>query len=185
LGQLWASNSWNLLDIQDNVSYSLAMMAFGTVNVYKELLSASQSVLLTRVTVTVLLLMPLIAPRATASAMPVAGGANPVLSILPPGKNGLVNPIQLLLAQFGHRPAGSDDELAPYAGLLYAGGALTDQTLTGYFHSETLSVAPADVAQVETLHPPHPQSTYSPPASTSRNLPLVARPGSVSHHFDA
>src|SRR5438445_2004649 len=99
----------------------------------------------------VLLLSAVIVLSAPASAMQVAASTNPVLSILPPGENGLVNPIRLLLAQIGQRPAGSDDELAPYAGLLYAGGALNDQTLTTYFHPETLSVAPADVSRVETL----------------------------------
>src|ERR1700716_20149 len=73
----------------------------------------------------------------------------PVLSILPPGENGLVNPVQALLAQLGQRPPNSNDQTAPYAGLLYA-PPLSDPALTSYFGAETLG-PPPDVSRVETL----------------------------------
>ncbi len=98
------------------------------------------------------LLMPAL-PR-TARAAP---SLPPVLSILPPGENGLVNPAQALVAQLpaplGQRPPNSNDQTAPYAGLLYAPPGLTDQALTGYFNAETLGTPP-DVSRIETLHPP-------------------------------
>src|SRR6266849_2479668 len=91
------------------------------------------------------LLMPAL-PR-TARAAP---SLPPVLSILPPGENGLVNPAQALVAQLpaplGQRPPNSNDQTAPYAGLLYAPPGLTDQALTGYFNAETLGTRRTSVA---------------------------------------
>ncbi|MEA2534887.1 MAG: hypothetical protein QOJ93_2698, partial [Actinomycetota bacterium] len=88
------------------------------------------------------------APPEAVAATPLP----PVLSILPPGENGLVNPLQAVLAQLGQRPPSSSDQTAPYAGLLYAPG-LTDQALTTYYNAETLGTPP-DVSRVETLWPP-------------------------------
>ncbi|MEA2504307.1 MAG: hypothetical protein QOG36_1350 [Actinomycetota bacterium] len=97
----------------------------------------------------VLLLGSLVAaPPEAVAATPLP----PVLSILPPGENGLVNPLQAVLAQLGQRPPSSSDQTAPYAGLLYAPG-LTDQALTTYYNAETLGTPP-DVSRVETLWPP-------------------------------
>ena len=96
----------------------------------------------------VLLIGSLLPALEAAAAAPLP----PVLSILPPGENGLVNPIQAVLAQLGQRPPNSNDQTAPYAGLLSA-PPLTDPALTSYFNAETLGTPP-DVSRVETLRPP-------------------------------
>src|SRR5947209_19146972 len=54
-----------------------------------------------------------------------AGGR--VMSILPPGENGLVSASDLSAFEAnGTRPAGSQDQLGPYASLLYHAQGLTD-----------------------------------------------------------
>jgi hypothetical protein len=51
-------------------------------------------------------------------------------SILPPGENGLVNPVQAAAFETaGQRPPASQDQLGKYAGLLYASPGLTDAGL--------------------------------------------------------
>jgi acyl-homoserine lactone acylase PvdQ len=73
-------------------------------------------------------------------------GGGLVRSILPAGENGLVNAAEL--AQFeatGARPAGSQDQLAPYASLLYAGTGLTNARLPGYYNDESFGVRPGDI----------------------------------------
>ncbi|HEV2376073.1 MAG TPA: penicillin acylase family protein [Streptosporangiaceae bacterium] len=75
-----------------------------------------------------------------------------VRSILPAGENGLVNAAEL--AQFeatGARPAGSQDQLGPYASLLYAGPGLTDAQLPSYYNDESFGVQPANITA--TVHP--------------------------------
>src|SRR5260370_20626766 len=86
----------------------------------------------------VLLVIGSLLPALEAAAAPLP----PVLSILPPGENGLVNPIQAVLAQLGQRPPNSNDQTAPYAGLLDA-PPLTHPTLPTYFGAETLGTPPA------------------------------------------
>src|SRR5882757_939986 len=61
-----------------------------------------------------------------------------VLSINPPGENGLVNAAQL--AQFqatGQRPANSSDQRTQYANLLHGYPTLTDQALPQYYNDES------------------------------------------------
>ena len=79
-------------------------------------------------------------------------GGGQIRSILPPGENGLVNAADL--AQFetlGTRPAGSQDQLGPYANLLYAGPGLTDAQLPQYYNDESFGVKPAGITA--TVHP--------------------------------
>ena len=73
-----------------------------------------------------------------------------VLSVLPPGENGLVNATDA--ARFeatGARPANSEDQRIKYANLLYARG-LTDARLTDYYDEESFGVRPGDVVRTET-----------------------------------
>ncbi len=79
-------------------------------------------------------------------------GGGQIRSILPPGENGLVNAADL--AQFetlGTRPPGSQDQLGPYASLLYAGPGLTDAQLPQYYNDESFGVQPAGITA--TVHP--------------------------------
>jgi acyl-homoserine lactone acylase PvdQ len=72
------------------------------------------------------------------------------MSILPPGENGLVNAVDALKFELGHkRPAGSDDQLAKYENLLYGYQNLTDATLGDYYDDESFGVKPADIARTE------------------------------------
>jgi acyl-homoserine lactone acylase PvdQ len=82
-------------------------------------------------------------------------------SILPAGENGLVNAAGL--AQFeatGARPAGSQDQLGPYASLLYAGTGLTDAQLPRYYNEESFGVAPGDVTATVRPNPKVPVVIY-------------------------
>jgi acyl-homoserine lactone acylase PvdQ len=66
--------------------------------------------------------------------------------ILPPGTNGLDDPLQL--AQFEaakQRPAHNDDQLSMYANLLYATPGLQQQDIPRYFKDATFGVRPGDV----------------------------------------
>ena len=99
------------------------------------------------------------------SAAPVyrAGdyGGGLVHSILPAGENGLVNAADL--AQFeatGTRPAGSQDQLASYANLLYAGPGLTDAQLPSYYNDESFGVKKADITATVTPDPSIPVTIY-------------------------
>ena len=99
-------------------------------------------------------------PLAPASADP-AGGGGPTYRvhdyadgragyILPPGENGLVNTTDLLTwATTQKRPAGSDDQLGKYAGLLYGYPSLTDAGLSSYFDDESFGVPAGQVSRVE------------------------------------
>jgi hypothetical protein len=73
-----------------------------------------------------------------------------VLSVLPPGENGLVNLTDLFaFGANGTRPANSDDQLSQYANLLYGVRGLTDGRLSTYFNDESFGVKPAEVTRVE------------------------------------
>ncbi|MGE5133353.1 MAG: penicillin acylase family protein [Gemmatimonadota bacterium] len=73
-------------------------------------------------------------------------GGGQIRSILPPGENGLVNAADLAAFEtLGTRPAGSQDQLGPYANLLYAGPGLTDAQLPQYYNDESFGVKPADI----------------------------------------
>lgn len=74
------------------------------------------------------------------------------LSILPPGENGLVNaPQALQFSASGARPANSQDQLSPYADLLYGSPGLTDSGLPRYYADESFGVRQGDVTRTE--HP--------------------------------
>jgi acyl-homoserine lactone acylase PvdQ len=77
--------------------------------------------------------------------------AGRTLSILPPGEHGLVNATDLLQYEAnGTRPFGSQDQLAPYANLLYNASGLTDAQLPDYFNDESFGIAPGQVTRSET-----------------------------------
>ncbi len=77
-----------------------------------------------------------------------AGGQ--AMSILPPGENGLVNPVQAAQFQLsGARPAGNNDQLATYARLIYAPANLADAALPSYFNDESFGVPAGQVTRVE------------------------------------
>ncbi len=81
------------------------------------------------------------------------------LSILPPGENGLVNAPQALQFQAtGGRPANSQDQLAPYANLLYASPRLRDGDLGRYYNDASFGVRPGDLARTE--HPSRDVTIY-------------------------
>jgi acyl-homoserine lactone acylase PvdQ len=81
--------------------------------------------------------------------------AGRVLSILPPGENGLVNPAQAARYEAtGARPPGSQDQLAKYANLLFGYPRLTDRRLANYYDDESLGVPKQDITKVE-----HPSAT--------------------------
>lgn len=72
------------------------------------------------------------------------------MSVLPPGENGLVNATDLLAFETAKtRPAGSDDQLGKYAGLLYGYPSLTDANLGDYFVDESFGVPPGQVQRTE------------------------------------
>ncbi len=74
------------------------------------------------------------------------------MSILPPGENGLVNPVDALKFELaGQRPPGSQDQLGKYANLLYGYSGLTDAKLGNYFDDESFGVQAGDITRVE--HP--------------------------------
>src|ERR1700712_4183415 len=65
-------------------------------------------------------------------------GRGQVMSILPPGENGLVNAQQAVAFEAAkQRPPNSDDQLGPYANLLYGSPSLTDAGLSSYFNDES------------------------------------------------
>jgi acyl-homoserine lactone acylase PvdQ len=72
-----------------------------------------------------------------------AGGFH---DVLPPGTNGLANPVQLAaFLATGARPAHNDDQLAMYRDLLYATPGLKASDLGRYFKDSTFGVKPGDV----------------------------------------
>jgi acyl-homoserine lactone acylase PvdQ len=125
------------------------------------------SVLATAATAALVLAgVPPVAGAVTVSAPPPTYRADDyadghVLSINPPGENGLVNAAQL--AQFqatGQRPAGSTDQRTQYANLLHGYPTLTDQTLPQYYNDESFGVPPADITRTETPSPSVPVAIY-------------------------
>jgi acyl-homoserine lactone acylase PvdQ len=76
-----------------------------------------------------------------------------VLSVLPPGENGLVNTADAVAAQGGVRPAGSQDQLSQYANLLYGAAGLTDAGLSQYFNEESFGVPAGQVTRTENPGP--------------------------------
>lgn len=88
-------------------------------------------------------------------------GGGQIRSILPPGENGLVNAADLALFEAtGARPAGSQDQLAPYAGLLYAGPGLTSAQLPGYYNDESFGVPPGGITATVRPDPKVPVVIY-------------------------
>jgi acyl-homoserine lactone acylase PvdQ len=88
-------------------------------------------------------------------------GAGQVMSILPPGENGLVNAADLAGFELtGRRPPASDDQLAKYAGLLYGYPTLTDATLGTYYNDESFGVRPGDITRTEHPSPVEPVVIY-------------------------
>ncbi len=75
-----------------------------------------------------------------------------VLSILPPGQNGLLNaPQAVQFSATGARPANSQDQRAPYANLIYGASGLTDSGLSQFYGDESFGARPDDVKRTE--HP--------------------------------
>ena len=88
-------------------------------------------------------------------------GDGQVLSINPPGENGLVNAVQLTgFEATGQRPAASDDQLGPYANLLYGYPSLTDSTLGSFYGDESFGVKPGEVTRTERPAPAQPVVIY-------------------------
>jgi acyl-homoserine lactone acylase PvdQ len=88
-----------------------------------------------------------------------AGGL--VRSILPAGENGLVSAADLARYEAtGARPPASQDQLAPYANLLYAVPGLTDAGLPRYFGDESFGVKPADITATVRPDPKVPVVIY-------------------------
>jgi acyl-homoserine lactone acylase PvdQ len=82
-------------------------------------------------------------------------------SVNPPGENGLVNATDLAAFQLsGRRPPASDDQLGPYAGLLYGYPTLTDATLGTYYNDESFGVRSGDVTRTEHPSPAVPVVIY-------------------------
>jgi acyl-homoserine lactone acylase PvdQ len=88
-------------------------------------------------------------------------GAGQVMSIDPPGENGLVNAADLAAFQLtGRRPPASDDQLGKYAGLLYGYPDLADATLGTYYDDESFGVRPGDISRTEHPSPTEPVVIY-------------------------
>lgn len=88
-------------------------------------------------------------------------GAGQVMSIIPPGENGLVNATDLAAFELnGRRPPASDDQLGKYAGLLYGYPTLTDDTLGTYYDDESFGVRQADITRTEHPSPAQPVVVY-------------------------
>lgn len=93
-------------------------------------------------TTTALAAMPAAATARTAAANDYCGGH--CLDILPPGENGNATLADILGNKiFGTRPAHTDDQLGPYAGLAAAYPSLTDSQLRSFFNDASFGV-PAD-----------------------------------------
>jgi acyl-homoserine lactone acylase PvdQ len=89
-------------------------------------------------------------PPAPAYQLNDSSGGN-VLSILPPGEHGLYNAADIALWEAnGTRPAGSSDQLNPYANLLYHSQGLTDAQLPNYFNDESFGIPTGQVTRTET-----------------------------------
>ncbi|MEA2300595.1 MAG: hypothetical protein QOE44_1130, partial [Solirubrobacteraceae bacterium] len=74
--------------------------------------------------------------------------------VLPPGENGLVNPVDFLLyTLLQTRPAHSFDQYAMYRDLLYAGPSLGPSDLSRYFKDSSFGVAPGHQGSSERPRP--------------------------------
>ncbi|MEA2391447.1 MAG: hypothetical protein QOK31_1556, partial [Solirubrobacteraceae bacterium] len=92
-------------------------------------------------------------------------------NILPPGQNGLANPLQLAaFLSTGARPPHNDDQLAPYRDLLYGYRGLRASQLGRYFKDATFGVRPGDV-----------ERTYSP----RKDVTIVRDRYGVPHIYGA
>jgi acyl-homoserine lactone acylase PvdQ len=99
-----------------------------------------------------------LAPAPTYRAGDYARGQ--ALSILPAGENGLVDAAQLeAYEQNGARPAGSEDQLGPYAALAFA-GRLRDTGLGRYFDEESFGIPAGQVTATERPNPSIPVVIY-------------------------
>lgn len=103
------------------------------------------------------LVLPALAVPASAGAAPMPlpygqGDAGGFSNVLPPGQNGLANPLQLAaFLATGARPPHNDDQLAPYRDLLYGYRGLAAGDLGRYFKDATFGVKPGEA-----------ERTYSP-----------------------
>ncbi|HYZ53313.1 MAG TPA: penicillin acylase family protein [Streptosporangiaceae bacterium] len=99
------------------------------------------------------------APPPTYRANDYGGGQ--ILSINPPGENGLVNAGQLAQYELtGQRPPASQDQLGPYASLLYGYPSLTDATLGRYYTDESFGIPPGDITRTERPSPTQQVAIY-------------------------
>lgn len=77
--------------------------------------------------------------------------AGHALSILPPGEHGLYNAADVALYEAnGTRPTGADDQLGPYANLLYNSAGLTDAQLPTYYNDESFGIPAGQTTRTET-----------------------------------
>ncbi|MEA2297269.1 MAG: hypothetical protein QOF77_205 [Solirubrobacteraceae bacterium] len=77
-------------------------------------------------------------------------GAGGFHDVLPPGENGLTNPVGLVLYELTQtRPAHSFDQYAMYRDLLYAPPGLAPADLDRFFKDSSFGVPPGHVASVE------------------------------------
>jgi acyl-homoserine lactone acylase PvdQ len=83
------------------------------------------------------------------------------MDILPAGENGLVNLTQLRrFERTGKRPANSQDELGPYASLVFGAKTLTDATLSRYYLDESFGIPRGQIAATEHPSPSVPVVIY-------------------------
>jgi acyl-homoserine lactone acylase PvdQ len=83
------------------------------------------------------------------------------MAINPPGQNGLVNAVDLARFEVtGQRPPNSDDQIAPYANLLYDHPALTDDNLDRYFLDESFGIRSGEITRTEYPSPDRPVVIY-------------------------
>lgn len=86
--------------------------------------------------------------------------AGRALSILPAGENGLVNGVALAsYEQSGARPAGSEDQLGPYAELPFA-EPLKDSDLPRFFDDESFGIPSGQIVAAERPDPSVPVVIY-------------------------
>jgi len=73
--------------------------------------------------------------------------------IMPPGANGLVNPVQLGAYELNHanKPPHSDDQSAMYSNLVYGAPTLTDAQIPQYFTDATFGVKRGSVDSARTV----------------------------------
>ena len=83
------------------------------------------------------------------------------MDILPAGENGLVTLAQLRrFERTGKRPANSQDELAPYASLVFGAKTLTDATLGRYYLDESFGIPRGQITATEHPSPSVPVVIY-------------------------